>query len=102
MSAAIERLVAAGEDINEVEAAGCTPLHNAAFAGWAEGCALLLKLGAKVRKCRISSYQIAQLALFKRVGFAGHVYCCGYIAIRAGLRPAAEVDAYLQISAEIV
>jgi ankyrin repeat protein len=40
--------VDAGEDVNEVEAAGCTPLHNAAFDGWLEGCELLLGLGAKV------------------------------------------------------
>jgi hypothetical protein len=45
---AIVRLVDEGEDPNEVEGAGCTPLHNAAFEGWAEGCELLLGLGAKV------------------------------------------------------
>ncbi|GBF91700.1 hypothetical protein Rsub_04004 [Raphidocelis subcapitata] len=45
---AIVRLVDEGEDVNEVEGAGCTPLHNAAFDGWAEGCELLLGLGAKV------------------------------------------------------
>jgi ankyrin repeat protein len=38
----------AGEDVNEVEAAGNTPLHSAAFEGWAEGVELLLRLGAKV------------------------------------------------------
>ncbi len=38
-----------GEDVNEVEGAGNTPLHNAAWAGWLEGCELLLGLGAKVR-----------------------------------------------------
>ncbi|KIZ01237.1 hypothetical protein MNEG_6725 [Monoraphidium neglectum] len=44
----IVRLVDAGEDINEVEGAGNTPLHNAAWAGWLEGVELLLGLGAKV------------------------------------------------------
>ncbi len=37
-----------GEDVNEVEAAGNTPLHFAAYAGWMEGAELLLQLGAKV------------------------------------------------------
>jgi ankyrin repeat protein len=46
--AEIVRLVDAGEDINEVEGAGNTPLHNAAWAGWLEGVELLLGLGAKV------------------------------------------------------
>ena len=32
----------------EVEAAGNTPLHNAAYEGWQEGVELLLSLGAKV------------------------------------------------------
>jgi hypothetical protein len=36
-AAAIRRLAEAGEDVNEVEAAGNTPLHNAAFEGWLEG-----------------------------------------------------------------
>jgi ankyrin repeat protein len=43
------RLVDAGADINEVEAAGNIPLHSAAFEGWVEGVELLLQLGAKVR-----------------------------------------------------
>eukprot|EP00877_Chromochloris_zofingiensis_P009397 jgi/Chrzof1/4710/Cz14g23200.t1 len=42
------RLVEAGENVNEVEAAGNTPLHNAAFEGWLEGVELLIQLGAKV------------------------------------------------------
>ncbi len=37
-----------GHNVNEVEAAGNTPLHNAAFCGWGEGVELLLELGAKV------------------------------------------------------
>lgn len=48
MTAAIVEAVEAGEDVNEVEAAGNTPLHNAAYEGWVEGCDLLLSLGAKV------------------------------------------------------
>ena len=34
--------------MNEVEAAGNTPLHNAAYEGWLEGVELLLGLGAKI------------------------------------------------------
>ncbi|KAF6258440.1 hypothetical protein COO60DRAFT_1639124 [Scenedesmus sp. NREL 46B-D3] len=41
------RLVDAGADISEVEAAGNTPLHSAAYEGWSEGVELLLQLGAK-------------------------------------------------------
>ena len=44
----ILRLVDAGEDVNEVEAAGNTPLHNCACEGWIEGAELLLGLGAKI------------------------------------------------------
>lgn len=36
------------EDVGEVDAAGVTPLHCAAWAGWEEGVQLLLRLGAKV------------------------------------------------------
>lgn len=35
-------------DVNEVEAAGNTPLHSAAFEGWLEGAQLLVQLGARV------------------------------------------------------
>ena len=42
--AAIQKAVEAGEDVNEVEAAGNTPLHCAAYAGWEEGCELLMNL----------------------------------------------------------
>ena len=31
--------------INEVEAAGNTPLHNAAYIGWCQGAELLVSLG---------------------------------------------------------
>jgi ankyrin repeat protein len=48
MSAAIVKAIDAGESINEVEAAGNTPLHLAAYEGWLEGVQLLLSLGAKV------------------------------------------------------
>jgi hypothetical protein len=41
-------LVDAGVGVNEVEAAGNTPLHSAAYEGWVEGAELLLQLGAKV------------------------------------------------------
>ncbi len=34
--------------MNEVEAAGNTPLHAAAYQDWPEGVELLVKLGAKV------------------------------------------------------
>lgn len=34
--------------MNEVEAAGNTPLHSAAYEGWVEGVELLLSLGAKM------------------------------------------------------
>lgn len=37
-----------GQDVDEVEAAGNTALHNAAYEGWADGVELLLSLGAKV------------------------------------------------------
>lgn len=41
-------LVDAGADVNEVEGAGNTPLHSAAYEVWVEGVQLLLQLGAKV------------------------------------------------------
>ncbi len=46
--AAIRQLVQTGENVNEVEAAGNTPLHAAAYEGWLEGAELLISLGAKV------------------------------------------------------
>ena len=35
-------------NVNEVEAAGNTPLHNCAYIGWVQGAELLLSLGAKI------------------------------------------------------
>jgi ankyrin repeat protein len=49
--AAILAAVKAGENVNEVEAAGNTPLHSAAYEGWLEGAELLISLGAKVQSC---------------------------------------------------
>ena len=46
--AGIVKLVEAHENVNEVEGAGNTPLHCAAYEGWVEGVQLLLSLGAKV------------------------------------------------------
>ena len=48
MRAAVRAAVAAGEGVMEVEAAGNTPLHSAAYEGWLEGAELLIELGAKV------------------------------------------------------
>lgn len=48
IAAAIVSLVDSGENVMEVEAAGNTPLHSAAYENWAEGVELLLQLGAKV------------------------------------------------------
>lgn len=48
LSAAVRAAVAAGEGVMEVEAAGNTPLHSAAYEGWLEGAELLIELGAKV------------------------------------------------------
>lgn len=47
-TAAIVAAVDSGENVNEVEAAGNTPLHTAAYEGWIEGAQVLLSLGAKV------------------------------------------------------
>ena len=46
--AEIVKLVDQGVNANEVEAAGNTPLHFAAYEGWIEGVELLLSLGAKI------------------------------------------------------
>merc|ERR1712224_539807 len=45
---AIKKAIEDGANVNEVEAAGNTPLHNCAYIGWVEGAELLLSLGAKV------------------------------------------------------
>ena len=44
---ALRAALSSGADPNEVEATGNTPLHSAAFEGWAEGIEALLKAGAK-------------------------------------------------------
>ena len=44
----ILKAIEAGNDVNEVEAAGNTPLHSCCYEGWLEGAKLLLDLGAKV------------------------------------------------------
>ncbi|GMH34341.1 hypothetical protein BSKO_02175 [Bryopsis sp. KO-2023] len=48
VTAIVKAVEEKGEDVNEVEGAGNTPLHNAAFYGWIEGAELLLNLGAKI------------------------------------------------------
>jgi hypothetical protein len=45
---AIKKAVVDGEDVNEVEGAGNTPVHAAAYDGWIEGIELLVSLGAKL------------------------------------------------------
>eukprot|EP00983_Pelagomonas_calceolata_P006264 207572-Pelagomonas_calceolata.AAC.3 len=54
----VRRLVEQGDSPNEVEAAGNTPLHAAAYQGWVEGIELLLQLGAKgpQRACSEKEY----------------------------------------------
>jgi hypothetical protein len=47
-AALIEKLLDEGENVNEVEAAGNTPLHCAAYDGWREGVDLLVARGAKL------------------------------------------------------
>jgi hypothetical protein len=50
-AAALKDLAAAQPSaIREVEAAGNTVLHAAAYGGWVEGVKLLLELGAKVKR----------------------------------------------------
>ena len=44
---ALRAALSAGADPNEVEAAGNTPLHSAAFEGWADGVEALLRAGAR-------------------------------------------------------
>lgn len=48
VAAAIVKAADAGESVNEVEAAGNTPLHHAAYEGWVQGAELLLSLGAHI------------------------------------------------------
>lgn len=50
--------------MNEVEGAGNTPLHNAAWDGWAEGVELLIGLGAKV--CVGCVWKISKLQYYCR------------------------------------
>lgn len=47
-AAAVVDAVDGGESVNEVEAAGSTPLHHAAYEGWLQGAELLLSLGAHI------------------------------------------------------
>jgi ankyrin repeat protein len=42
------KLIAAGQDVNEVEGAGNTPLHFAAYEGWCQGIEMLVTKGAKI------------------------------------------------------
>ena len=42
------KLLADGQDINEVEGAGNTPLHFAAYEGWCQGIEMLVTKGAKI------------------------------------------------------
>jgi ankyrin repeat protein len=44
----VKALCAKGVDVNEVDAAGVTPIMCAAYEGWAAGIDLLVELGAKV------------------------------------------------------
>ena len=44
----IKKLIDDGDDVNEVEGAGNTPLFCAAYDGWNEGVELLCELGEKV------------------------------------------------------
>lgn len=44
----VRELVASGENVNEVDGAGSTPIMCAAFEGWVRGVDVLVELGAKV------------------------------------------------------
>ncbi|CEG00515.1 Ankyrin repeat [Ostreococcus tauri] len=46
--AKIRALVEAGDSVNEVDAAGSTPIMCAAYEGWVRGIDVLVELGAKV------------------------------------------------------
>jgi hypothetical protein len=86
-------LVDAGADVNEVEGAGNTPLHSAAYEGWAEGVQLLLQLGAKVNASNnagdtpwhwatnMGHQEVAQL--LEQVGLAGEPAQYSLVYIRS-------------------
>ncbi|GFH07518.1 ANK_REP_REGION domain-containing protein [Haematococcus lacustris] len=57
---AIKACIASGDDVNEVEAAGNTPLHAAAYEGWDEGVQLLLSLGAKAGASKVQGKVLVQ------------------------------------------
>jgi hypothetical protein len=46
--AALQAALEQGDDPNEVEAAGNTPLHSCAYEGWVDGVKALLSAGARV------------------------------------------------------
>lgn len=57
--AAVRKAVENGASVNEVEGAGCTPLHNAAWCGWLEvrGYALSVRRAAVGQVCPTPSAQ---------------------------------------------